>query len=260
VKDLRPLLFDIENQRNWNSCGGQDIANYMEVIKRRFKPQEAVELSPAFVWQCAKEFKKVGYHDNVGVTHMNLMAVLEMYGICTESIYPYTDSNLVSKPTQAAYDDAAKRKIHGWKRIDTIEQIKEYLDKDIPTSLLINSPDAIYNVRKPEDWAAVAKSPRSSMAHFVIAAGYDDTGIIIVNSWGEGWGDKGCSTIPYDHFYNIALSMMVITKIDGWFDTLVAVVKKIIPKPRPTPASVKKTKHTLKCALRMWLGKKCSCK
>lgn len=73
MKDPRPYLFDIELQRNWNSCVGQDLANYMEACWRRFKPNEAVEISPAFAWQMGKLMEKKGFHENVGLKHLTLI-------------------------------------------------------------------------------------------------------------------------------------------------------------------------------------------
>ena len=52
--------------------------------------------------------------------------------------------------------------------------------------------------------------------HAVVAAGYDEGGIVIVNSWGETWGHGGKAYLPNDVLKKQLIYGSVITRcFDG---------------------------------------------
>ena len=69
--NLTNLLIDIEDQRHYNSCVGQALSTYMEMIWRKFDG-DPKEFSPAFIWQITKSdpTKNVGLNTDLAMKNL----------------------------------------------------------------------------------------------------------------------------------------------------------------------------------------------
>jgi C1A family cysteine protease len=85
-----------------------------------------------------------------------------------------------------------------------------------------------FSVYESFESAAVAKTGTMPMpkpsekqlgGHAVLAVGYDDAQerVIIRNSWGTGWGKKGCFTMPYAYITddNLCDDFWTIRLVEG---------------------------------------------
>jgi C1A family cysteine protease len=62
-------------------------------------------------------------------------------------------------------------------------------------------------------------SEHSLGGHAVLAVGYDDAkqAMIVMNSWSDRWGDKGCFTLPYAYIAdrNLADDFWTVRVVEG---------------------------------------------
>ena len=191
MSDLLNLLTDIEDQRHYNSCGGQALSTYLEAIWYKFTG-ERVEFSAAFIWRMALHI--MGRSGNEGVTIASLFQVLTEFGCCLESDYPYTDENLNRVPPQDVIQKASKFKIKTWKTCK-LENINSFIDSGLPVFCFVNMPTG----------------------HYIDVFGYKDDSKLIVNSWGTQWKESGISWMPDHEFKSIFRSAVIITRVDGFF-------------------------------------------
>lgn len=200
--DLTYLLIDIEDQRHYNSCGGQALSTYLEAIWKKFD-DKAQEFSAGFIWRMA--VKSLGQTGNVAVYAIHLFKNTKKYGACLEIDYPYTDENLQRFPTPEEIQKAAPYRIGSFREI-YYDGIKGILDNGLPVFVLMDF----------------------GTGHFVNVFGYDDTGFLIVNSCGVEWMDSGKQVISYDDFKNRFKQAYIVTGLKWqWLKTAKKWFKKL---------------------------------
>ena len=62
------------------------------------------------------------------------------------------------------------------------------------------------------------KNEKDNGGHAVLAVGYNDESqcLIVRNSWGEEWGDKGYFYLPYEYAEKLADDFWVIYQEEGY--------------------------------------------
>ena len=71
--------------------------------------------------------------------------------------------------------------------------------------------------------------------HAVVCYGWNETGLLIQNSWGAGWGIKGCFIIPYEYGFTeawvIAKDPEIIVKPTAfWLRELLVAIGKFFER------------------------------
>ena len=141
-------------------------------------------------------------------------------GAPVEELWPYNLMLWKNQPTENAYLDASRRQIAEYKRCNTLNEVLTALKIGYPVIfgfLIYSSFDnskVHYNgiMPMPDPYKETL-----SGGHAVLAVGYDlDKDILIVrNSWGDKWGDKGYFYMPLGVIRSNAMSndFWTITKI-----------------------------------------------
>ncbi len=185
--DLTPLLIDIEDQRHYNSCGGQAGSTYLEAIWKKLTGEKR-EFSAAFLWRMA--LLESGRDGNVGVTPYAIFNVLVKYGCCLEEDYPYTDENLSRFPTKEEIAKAKPYRISKYKVIG-LDKVNSALDLGFPVFTFMNF----------------------GFGHFVNTFGYQEGFRLIVNSWGTSWMQQGTLWVHDVDYKAQFKNAIVITKL-----------------------------------------------
>lgn len=129
------------------------------------------------------------------------------------SYYPFTKETLcmdksgTSYPPSMQEDEnvASKYKIDEIYAVNTLAQLKTALSKGMPVVVILFPPPS-FNSAKSDLMVSPATEliNRNTMAHAVLAVGYDDVkyggAIEIMNSWGDTWGNKGFLSIKYKDY------------------------------------------------------------
>jgi len=148
---------------------------------------------------------------------------MALFGAPPEEYWPYRARLLNKEPTPFSFAFAQGFKALAYVRLDsngavagdTLTQLRRVLADGFPVvfgfpvyrSIGLMGPDFI--IPPPDAFPY----DRVVGGHALMAVGYDDTivfghgkpekgntgGLIIRNSWGDGWGDKGFAYLPYSY-------------------------------------------------------------
>jgi C1A family cysteine protease len=146
-------------------------------------------------------------------------------GVCSETLLPYNIMKYQDKPSDECYTQASLCKTTDYLSVDQdMNSIKSALSEGYPIVfgiVLYNNFNSIgFNgmFRMPTEYSTV------SGRHAICAVGYDDNidfgdgikgGLIIRNSWGYFWGNKGHFYLPYQYAVDTkkANSFWIIRKV-----------------------------------------------
>lgn len=157
----------------------------------------------ALFWQSRKAH---GAEDSKDGTYPRLSyKALQDYGFTTESVYPY-DARLVLKPVPAriyrsSYDQ--HRQVQYYRTSDDpdtrVASIKAALDQMRPVTLAFRIDKKFLDFSDPLPW----NSDGSNLGgHYVLGVGYNDEGVLILNSWGNHYKNAGYVLVRWETIRN----------------------------------------------------------
>lgn len=126
--------------------------------------------------------------------------------------YPYDEDYSVLKPTFPEYKVKLinKSKMHAitaYARLNTINDVKTALMKIGPVTVCYNIFDSFYNVGSDGMVSVPASTESKQGMHEMTIFGWENGRWIVLNSWGEDWGDKGYCYIPFEYEFVEAWSI-----------------------------------------------------
>lgn len=198
--DLRPKCSRVEDQGSLGSCTGQAIASYMEYLHPT-KPH----YSRLFIYYNERVMEDT-VNEDAGAQIRSGIKSLAKVGVCKETLYPHDITKFTKKPSAAAFKAAESAKITSYARVRTLNALKTSLADGFPVVFGMTLYDSFESeaVAKTGTVPMPAPNERSLGGHAVLAVGYDDRTerVIVRNSWGTKWGDKGYFTMPYAYVDN----------------------------------------------------------
>lgn len=209
--DLRPWASTIEDQRHLGSCTGNAIVGGYELLLRRDAPDKFTELSRLFVYYNARIFDNAIEVD-VGAFLRDGIKAIARWGVCTETLHPYNILNFAATPSIASYVDAATRTIKNYYSIQTLDQILDALNNDYPVPFGVNVYSGFDDITTRNYIIPVPdRSEEPLGGHAMCFVGYDLPRrlLLVRNSFGVDWGDKGYCWMPFDYVLNESLDSWV---------------------------------------------------
>lgn len=240
--DLREWCSPVENQGSLGSCSAHAAIGIVEYYERRGFGRH-IEGSRLFVYKTTRNLMRVT--GDTGAWLRNAMAALTLCGVPPEKYWPYTDKDpeFDQEPTSFVYAvadnfEALKFFCHDPQSKPVppeklLERIKTFLAAGIPSMFgffgfpSFDKADVKGGVPYP------CPGEQSQWGHAIVTVGYDDkkkikntqcnkatTGALLIrNSWGKEWGEKGYGWIPYDYVRNrLAVDFWSLIRM-GWVDT-----------------------------------------
>ena len=217
--DLRKKCGKIYNQGKLGSCTANAILSAYKYDEINQHGKVYYEPSRLFLYYNERSMEGTTEYDN-GASIRDGIKSLNKVGVCSEDKWPYNIDYFRYKPTSDCYKEAQGHESLQYKRLNQdIEQFKECLKSGYPFVFGFS----VYESFETEEVSKTGIMPMPSESekvlggHAVMCVGYDENKkmFIIMNSWGEEWGEDGYFYMPYDFISNInyATDFWTISKI-----------------------------------------------
>lgn len=221
--DLRAWCSPIEDQKDIGSCTAHAAVGIVEYFQRRAFGVY-LDGSRLFVYKMTRNL--MGVTGDTGAWLRNTMGALAMGGVPPEKYWPYVTADFDKEPPAFVYavgnnfqaltyfcHDPADANLPGEA---VLASVKTYLAAGVPSMFgffgfpSFDKSDVKGNIPYP------GPGEKAQWGHAIMAVGYDDarkikntesnkttTGALLIrNSWGKSWGDKGYGWLPYDYVKN----------------------------------------------------------
>lgn len=234
------------DQEDIGSCGPNSASE--DIVFSQIKQEglkKIVMPSRLFIYyNTRKEMGTVS--SDSGVDNRSMLKSLNKVGWCDEELWPYDTRKFTKAPPQAAYDQAATRKITGYARVDQ--------DPQTMLACLANGDTFIFgfnvysSMLTPQvDATGIIPMPkfrdRRQGGHDVLFVGYNNTTrqwqdippghFKLKNHWTAQWGNRGYGYIPIKYATDPDLAD------DFWTITHSALpIDAPVPTPSPSPSPV----------------------
>ncbi len=209
--DLRQWCSPVENQGSLGSCTANAGVGMLEYYERRTTGKH-IDGSRLFLYKVTRELQGIKGDD--GAELRDVMKAMVLFGVPPEKYWPYHVTKFNDEPSSFCYAFAQSYQAIKYYRLDpagtsptaTLAAIKKNLAAALPAmfgfSVYSSIPplgDGKGEIPFPE------RGDSLEGGHAVLAVGYDDNkkvgknkgALLIRNSWGVDWGDKGYGWLPY---------------------------------------------------------------
>jgi len=206
--DLRKYENSVDNQGPWQTCFQNALTSSMEMMMKQ-AGHDVGQLS-----RLQNYYDTRVYQDDVGVdsgsvSYAALLAA-QRIGIAPESLWSYTQANLMPKPSDAVYA-AANVKVMSYDNIPMFYKVTEIrdwvLDHLSEGKSVIIAMHLRYFFKYQSGPLAQQDSDGKGVSyggHAVEIVGWDSNlnggSYIVKNSYGVNWGDHGYGSISYKQF------------------------------------------------------------
>lgn len=192
----------VHDQEQEQSCVGYATSTVREHYAN-LGVNPAADLSPLFIYWWARKLDNVTYQDG-GSRIINAMTCLKDYGVCEEQYHKSiagTNRDVFLCPDTVAMVSAKKYSVTGFSGLTTLDELKVALAAGNPIVAGIPVYESMETSAVSKTGTIPIPSAKEKLlgGHAIALIGYDDATQLVKfhNSWGIGWGDKGCGYIPY---------------------------------------------------------------
>ena len=238
--DLRQWCSPIENQLTLGSCTAHAGIGIVEYFEKRAYGRH-IEGSRLFLYKTTRNLmQETG---DTGAFLRNVMGALVLCGVPDEKYWPYKVEDFDKEPGSFVYsiaDDYRSMKYFchdpagaNIPASDVLASVKKYLAAGIPSMFGFWGFPSFNNTSIPGGIPYPCQGESAQWGHGIAAVGYDDNirirntkcnketkgALLIRNSWGVDWGEKGYGWLPYDYvLYRVAQDFWSLLDM-GWVET-----------------------------------------
>lgn len=238
--DLRKWCSPIEDQGSIGSCTAHAGTAMYEYFERRAYGKH-INASRLFLYKVTRNL--LNWQGDQGAYLRTTMGAMAMFGLVPEKYWPYREGEFNAEPNAFHYSFAKNYQSLVYYRLDEaslttndlLQRIKEHLAMGLPSMFGFTC----FSSLQLQQVSANGRIPFPSSnegdigGHAVLAVGYDDSiqvihpttgkktvgAILIQNSWGTAWGEKGYGWLPYEYvLQGLAVDWWTMIK-GGWIDT-----------------------------------------
>jgi C1A family cysteine protease len=238
--DLREGCSPIEDQGQIGSCTAHAGAGIIEYYERASFGRH-IDTSRLFLYKVTRNLMKM--KGDTGAYLRTTMGAMVLFGVPPEDFWPYTDEEKKFDQEPPAFCYAFAQNYQtikyfrhdppGTKSEEILAKIKTYLSKGHPAMFGFTVYNSIEQAETTGKIPFPSPKERIEGGHAVAVMGFDDkmkirnkygkietTGALLIrNSWGKEWGEKGYGWLPYEYILRgLAEDFWSILKKE-WVDT-----------------------------------------
>ena len=236
--DLRKWCPPIEDQGALGSCTANAGVGLVEYYERRAFGRH-IDASRLFLYKATRNL--LHWTGDTGAFIRTTMAAMVLFGVPPEEYWDYIIIDFDKEPSSFCYAFAQDYQAIQYFRLDPPSTPRDLLLKRIKSLLVAGLPSmfgftVFDSIRKTGDDGKIpfpCPKERILGGHAIVAVGFDDkikikndncevvtTGALLIrNSWGTGWGDKGYGWLPYDYVLRgLAIDWWALLR-NEWIDT-----------------------------------------
>ena len=205
----------ILQQGETNGCTGFALASVVNFLRRRLNPKDVVGVSPYMLYSMARRYDEFpGSKADEGSSLRGAMKGWYKHGACGSTLWHQLDMPEPNPdPKKDWWQDAATRPLGAYYRVDT----RSVTDMHVAlreVGILYASAVSHKGWDNLEGWNKLQPIPAKRTAaddggHAFAIVGYDETGFIVLNSWGEEWAYKGLAILTYEDWLENAMDCWV---------------------------------------------------
>ena len=202
--DMRGWCSPVEDQRQLGSCTGNAVAGAYELLLNKEVPDKFADLSRLYVYYNARLLEGNGATElDEGAYVRDAIKAVHLYGICTESCWPYNIEKFSIRPDGICYDEGKLRNIKNYYRLLGLSDILDSLNNYLPVVYGIKIYPGFDDLEYGKDFilSLPGKDEQPIGGHAMCFVGYDLKRELILsrNSFGADWCMKGYCWIPFKY-------------------------------------------------------------
>jgi len=208
------LNLPVYDQGQLGSCTANTGVLYRRFLAQKFPKYSDpdMDLSRLFLYYQERKLPwNGGVQEDCGAEIRDIFKTLTSVGVCPEQVDPYKPSDFASPKNDdpTAVLQAGRYKIGAYHRVPDVLNVKLALVSEYPVALGFTVYESFEHIKG--DGVMPMPNPHNEDkmgGHAVCIRGYDESrkAFLVQNSWGHGWGYKGCFWMPYAFLENVDLS------------------------------------------------------
>lgn len=206
------LVHRINDQGDVGSCVSFGIKADLENLIVSLTNDKTFQASVWFIYITSRLFDGQSLDDDNGTTLRTGCGALRTNGTCRDITLPYSYANMRLLPSREMTEEAGYlANMITYFEVNRSRRIMKYIIGTLGYYVLIGfSVFPSYStdeVNRTGDIPYPNENEKEVGGHCVNLIGWDDNRqvYIVLNSYGEGWGNKGLGTLPYSYFENTEL-------------------------------------------------------
>ncbi len=227
--DLREWCSPVEDQGDLGSCTANAGIGLLEYFERKAFGNH-LDASRLFLYKTSRNL--LGWSGDQGAYLRTTMKAMALFGAPPEQYWPYDTKAFDREPPAFCYAFGQNYKAIQYYRLDPpgtsaaalLAAVREKLAANLPSMFGFTVYTSMPGIGDGAgDIPFPGKGDKVEGGHAIVAVGYDDArmiggkkgALLIRNSWGAEWGEKGYGHLPYAYLEaGLAVDFWTLVRAD----------------------------------------------
>lgn len=195
------LKVPVLDQGDEGACTAFGLATVAHTLLRtRVSGAVTTQVSTRMFYDMARRYDEWRGESYSGSSCRGAMKGWHKHGVCSEKAWPYTPGAQLEPYTAARARDAQRNPLGAYFRVNHKDLVAMHA-AFAEVGVLYASSAVHEGWMKPAAHGRIAWKQQPVVGYHAYAiVAFDDDGFWIQNSWGPGWGDRGCGRVDYDEW------------------------------------------------------------